>query len=90
MRKISRSKILARMRAKEEEEDKFDKMDKVKFTPKASILPPSPAGKTDVNELDFSPEYKQYKGEIMVRRFVNKCFSLNSYSSGMEGKVWLH
>ena len=91
MRKISRSKILARMRAREEEEDKFDKMDKVKFTPKASILPPSPAGKTDVNELDFSPEYKQYnKGEIMVRRFVNKCFSLNSYSSGMEGKVWLH
>jgi len=88
MRKISRSKILARMRARqdEDEEDKQDKIEKVKFTPRASILPPSPAGKADVNELDIKPEYKLYKGEIMEWRgkfgFI-KC-------EDIKGKIFVH
>lgn len=86
VRKIDRSKILARMKAREEQEEAKRKADKIKFTPKASILPPSPAGKAEVNELDISPEYKVYKGVIMDWKgkfgFIN-CQEIN-------GKIFVH
>jgi len=61
--KIDRAKLLARLKEREEEEE-TSKKEKSKFKPKASILPPSPGDKTEVNELDISPENKMYKGKI--------------------------
>ena len=63
--KIDRAKLLARLKEREEEEE-TSKKEKSKFKPKASILPPSPGDKTEVNELDISPENKMYKGKIKV------------------------
>jgi len=87
VRKIDRAKILARIKAREEEE-KIERVEKkkVKFTPRASILAPSPGGKAEVNELDISPEYKLYKGEI--KDWKGKFGFLGC--EDLSGKIFVH
>lgn len=88
VRKIDRSKILARMKARAEQEAASNKAEKekIKFTPRASILPPSPGGKADVNELDISPENKDYKGEIIDWKGKFGFISCDEIS----GKIFVH
>jgi len=57
-----------------------------KFTPKASIMPPSPSDKSEVNELDIMPEHKLYKGEIMDWRGKFGYISCPNIS----GKIFVH
>jgi len=84
--KIDRAKLLARLKEREKEEDDSIKTEKSKFKPRASILPPSPGDKTEVNELDISPENKVYKGEIMdwKGKFGFIC------CSEINGKIFVH
>jgi len=85
--KIDRAKLLARLKEREkEEEDCIIKTEKSKFKPRASIMPPSPGDKTEINELDISPENKVYKGEIMdwKGKFGFIC------CSEINGKIFVH
>ena len=59
---------------------------KSKFTPKAAILPPSPAGGEEVNELDTQPERRQYSGQVVDWRGKFGFLDCDDIS----GKIFLH
>jgi len=94
VRKIDRAKILARIKEREQEDinqniPKEEMTKKKTFKPRASIMPPSPGNKglqQEVNELDFSPEAKVYRGEIMDWRGKFGFIS----SEGISGKIFVH
>jgi len=65
VRKIDKAKNYDRIEDRKASEESRAKICKAKFKPKASIMPPSPGNKTEVNELDISPEKKLYSGKII-------------------------
>ena len=59
---------------------------KSKFIPKAAILPPSPAGGGEVNELDTQPERRKYSGQVVDWRGKFGFLDCDDIS----GKIFLH
>ena len=86
VRKIDKAKSYDRNEDRKANEECRGKIRKAKFKPKASIMPPSPGKKTEVNELDISPEKKLYSGKIIDWKGKFGFISCPEIS----GKIFIH